>query len=690
MEGVRGKEPFERAGEEGPGPLVRGETDYLAGLECRGKTSRLMQISYHDFLRDFVKVDPQILTYFMMREGGWARGMDSVPAVYARRFPGFQGMGLPSRDPRKGEPYIHHFPDGNASVARLIVRSLIPDALPGTRYGGCCHRHPRLLPARPRGVEREGQAQQHRGPGEAPGEPSRSEDVDVTYVNGGKVYRVSGKNVVLACYNGVIPFLCPEMPEPQRKALAYGVKTPLVYTNVLIRNWTSFQKLGVERIYYPGGYHSSASLDFPVSLGSYRHPPTPDEPMLLHLVRFFVTPGRPLREQHQLGKWDLLQRSFDTFERSIRDQLGRSLSGGGFDPARDIQAITVNRWPHGYAYSYTPLTDPDLADDERPNVVGRQPFGRIHVANSDAAASAYTHAAIDEAHRAVSEIVGVKEPTNAVELLSLLAVWAAATACSPAGETSAYVVGASSSGVPFTFLDVESSAPRGIMVDIVRAVGEEAGFATEVKMLPFNALIPSLTSGRIRLIAAAMVITPARREIVDFSEPVYSYGEALVVTASDATEYQTLDELKGKVVGAQVGTVYIDALQASGLFPEVKIYDSIADILRDVSVGRIEAGFGDHPIVAYQLGLAPIPRCVVRSYEPRIVGSIGIGVRKGETELLGRINESLARLKADGTIARILASWDYEAMRSSASPRSAFIRSASSRPTLTRKIILPR
>ncbi len=394
--------------------LYEDQTDYLAGLSVEEKLSRLTKISYHDFLRDFVKVDPQILTYFMMREGGWARGMDSVPAAYARRFPGFQGMGLPSRDPRKGEPYIHHFPDGNASVARLIVRSLIPDALPGRDMEDVVTAS--LDYSR---LDREGSNARvrlnstvvqvkHRG------EPSRSEDVDVTYVNGGKAYRVSGKNVVLACYNGVIPFLCPEMPEPQRKALAYGVKTPLVYTNVLIRNWTSFQKLGVERIYYPGGYHSSASLDFPVSLGSYRHPRTPDEPMLLHLVRFFVTPGRPLREQHQLGKWDLLQTSFDTFERSIRDQLGRSLSGGGFDPARDIQAITVNRWPHGYAYSYTPLTDPDLADDERPNVVGRQPFGRIHVANSDAAASAYTHAAIDEAHRAVSEIVGVKEPTNAV------------------------------------------------------------------------------------------------------------------------------------------------------------------------------------------------------------------------------------------------------------------------------------
>jgi polar amino acid transport system substrate-binding protein len=230
-------------------------------------------------------------------------------------------------------------------------------------------------------------------------------------------------------------------------------------------------------------------------------------------------------------------------------------------------------------------------------------------------------------------------------------------ACSTAEET-AYVVGASSSGVPFTFLDVESSSPRGIMVDIVRAVGEDAGFSTDVRILPFNALIPSLTSGRIRLIAAAMVITPARQEIVDFSDPVYRYGEALVVPASDATEYESLEDLKGKVVGAQVGTVYIDGLRASGLFPEVRVYDSVADILRDVGVGRIEAGFGDHPIAAYQLGLGTHPDVrLVRSYEPRMVGSIGIGVRKGDGELLARINESLARLKGNGTIDKILAAW---------------------------------
>jgi spermidine dehydrogenase len=408
------KSPLNERAKEDLVRLYEDQTDYLPGLSVEEKLERLSKISYYDFLKDFVKVDPQILAYFMMREGGWARGIDFVPAAYARRFPGFQGMGLPSRDPRKGEPYIHHFPDGNASVARLIVRALIPDALPGRDMEDVVTAkldYSRLDRAESSARIRLNStvvSVKHRG------EPASAADVHVTYVTEGRAHRVVGKNVVLACYNAVVPFLCPEMPETQRKALAYGVKTPLVYTNVLIRNWRSFQKLSVERIYYPGGYHSSASLDFPVSLGSYRHPRSPEEPMVLHLVRFFVTPGRPLREQHQLGKWDLLQTSFETFERSIRDQLGRSLGEGGFDPARDIEAITVNRWPHGYAYGYTALADPEFAESERPNVVGRAPFGRIHVANSDAAASAYTHAAIDEAHRAVGEIVGARDSENAL------------------------------------------------------------------------------------------------------------------------------------------------------------------------------------------------------------------------------------------------------------------------------------
>jgi spermidine dehydrogenase len=80
----------------------------------------------------------------------------------------------------------------------------------------------------------------------------------------------------------------------------------------------------------------------------------------------------------------------------------------GFDPARDIDALTVNRWAHGYAHSYNSLFDPDWTEAEKPWVIGRKPFGQIAIANSDAGASAYTDAAIDQAYRAITELAARK------------------------------------------------------------------------------------------------------------------------------------------------------------------------------------------------------------------------------------------------------------------------------------------
>jgi spermidine dehydrogenase len=199
------------------------------------------------------------------------------------------------------------------------------------------------------------------------------------------------------------------MPPKQKEALAYGIKAPIVYTNVLIRDWTSFQKLGVGNISAPGGYHSSVGLWEPVSIGEYKTSVTPQEPMVLHLTRTPCAPGKPRKEQHRLGREDLLRTSFQTFEREIRDQLARTLSDGGFDPARDIEAITVNRWPHGYTYNYNTLFDPVewalATPDDRAHVVGRKQFGRISIANADAAGSSHTDAAIDMAYRAVNEVI---------------------------------------------------------------------------------------------------------------------------------------------------------------------------------------------------------------------------------------------------------------------------------------------
>jgi len=224
-----------------------------------------------------------------------------------------------------------------------------------------------------------------------------------------------------------------------------------------------------------------------------------------------------------------------------------------------------------------------------------------------------------------------------------------------------YKVGSTPTGVPFTFLDVKTNTIQGAMVDLITAIGDDAGFKVDVQATPFAALIPSLTSNKIDIISAAMLITDQRKEVIDFSDPVFPYPEGMVVNADDSTPYKGLGDLKGATVGAQVGTVYVDFLKKNGEFAEVKVYDSLADVLRDVSLGRIKAGFGDGPILAYQLSQnKDFKAKLVRTYEPKMAGSVGIGVRKTDGELLKKINASLAKLKANGTLDKILAKWNLK------------------------------
>jgi len=232
-----------------------------------------------------------------------------------------------------------------------------------------------------------------------------SHTVKVAYVREGKVHQVRGRNCILACYNSHIPALVPELPQVQKDALLYSVKVPMVYTNVLIRRWTAFQKLRVSNIHGPCMYHPNTSLDPGTTIGGYRGLTTPDEPIIVHMVRNPNKPGLPRKEQNRAGQKELLETSFEQFELEIRRQLVREVSGGGFDPATDIVGITVNRWPWGYAYTYDSLGDPDVPPEQRPHAIGRKRFGQIAIANSDAGAAAFTNQAIDEAHRAVQELL---------------------------------------------------------------------------------------------------------------------------------------------------------------------------------------------------------------------------------------------------------------------------------------------
>jgi spermidine dehydrogenase len=406
--------------------LYNDKVDYLLHLSSWDKKVLLAKTSYKDYLLNYVKVSPDTIPVLQTETYGlYGVGIDAVPAgdLAGLGYPGFAGMDL-SGPPGPGlgveitkqeedEPYIFHFPDGNASIARLLVRSLIPASAPGKTMEDIVTAKFDYAalddPASPVRLRLNSTAIHARNIGD----PATAKEVELTYVKDGRSRTVRAATCVLACWNMVIPFMCPELSDKQKDALAYGVKVPLVYTNVQISNWQSFKKLGVSSARCPGSYFESVTLDFPVSMGEYRFPSNPAEPCLLHLERVPCKPGLPARDQQRAGRQELLTTTFAIFERHIREQLGSMLSPGGFDPARDIQAITVNRWPHGYAYEYNSLYDPDWPEDQQPCVIGRQPFGRISIANSDAEAFAYTNAAIDQAFRAVTEVSRFKRSTGA-------------------------------------------------------------------------------------------------------------------------------------------------------------------------------------------------------------------------------------------------------------------------------------
>ncbi|MBT8082389.1 MAG: NAD(P)-binding protein [Gammaproteobacteria bacterium] len=383
------------------------ERDYLPGLSREEKIAKLSRISYRTYLRDFVKVDEQVLEMFQ-RWGMsyWCVGMDEVPAIYILGYTDGGGMPglehtLSTEGGRGSEPYIFHFPDGNASVARLLVRSLIPEALPGrTMEDSVTARLNYGM------LDRDGAALRIRLNSTAVNiaHTRDSKAVDVTYVHAGDAHTVRAKKCVLACYNSAIPYICPELPDKQKAGLAYNVKIPLTYTKVMVPNWRAFADLGTRFVYYTNDFYKQVELDYPVSIGDYAFGADPDQPMALHMchVPYFDDIQGP--EQWRAGRRKMLETPFSIFEHHVRDQLDQALSGAGFDADRDIEGITVNRWAHGYSYSPDLLWEPEYRSDaDKPWVVGRQPFGRISIANSDAGAAANTDSAITHGHRAVQQ-----------------------------------------------------------------------------------------------------------------------------------------------------------------------------------------------------------------------------------------------------------------------------------------------
>jgi spermidine dehydrogenase len=367
----------------------------------------LKSISYTDFLKRYGGLTDEAADLFVRVTHGYAGvGADSlsvaecigasVPITHLLGSPQLSGSGATDAG---GD--VAMFPDGNASIARLLVRALVPAVARGADASNLAlarFDYSKLdeagAPVRLRLKSTVINAENHDG------------GTRVTYVNDGRVLRVKAKHAVLACWHAIIPHLCPEMPEAQKEAQKYQVKRPLLVTNVLLRDSKVIDKLALSGAYCPGRLHGAVWVVKGVDTIGYRHD-WDDAGTVPVMFWGSVRPpdsSIPIKEQHRASRALMLAMTFEDFEREVRTVLDGMLGPAGFDAAEDILAVTVNRWPHGYAYGYLDLWDPAWPEGEAPHEIARQPFGNITIANADAAADAYTHVAIDEARRAVGEL----------------------------------------------------------------------------------------------------------------------------------------------------------------------------------------------------------------------------------------------------------------------------------------------
>lgn len=381
--------------------------EWMPGASKSEKIEALKAISYKDALMQHAGISEEAYSVLAGDYVGmWALEWDALSALEAVRayHSGAMGLGI---DPHEvitnghdEEPYIFHFPDGNAGVARLLVRDLVPESVEAPTMEDMATAHfeyDRL--------DLEKNATRIRLNSTVIETKNSGKHVDVTYVRSGKAEKVRAKKTIMAGYAHMLPHILPEMGDKQKEAIAWPEKVPMAYVNVALTNWRAWQKAGVRYFSCPKGFYSNLSLDFPVSMGGVKFSPTPDDPIVAHLTYYPVNPGAPARAQNREGRQKMLELTFDDFEMAAIEQLSAALGPYGFDAERDIAAITVNRWPHGYAYEYNELFDPhDWSPKKGPHIEGRKRIGNIAMAGSDASAFAYVNGAMDAAVRAVAEL----------------------------------------------------------------------------------------------------------------------------------------------------------------------------------------------------------------------------------------------------------------------------------------------
>ncbi len=410
--------PISTAGKEALKDFYSSDSNVFQGMDEQEVQQVLRNTSYTEFLKKFGGLPQDVIELFTKStDGYWGVQPHSLSATEAMNawLPGVHRLGSQAGDASGHEESekVAMFPDGNASIARLLVQALIPDVTSGTSFGatsgakeGVTAEHIALAKFDYNKLDSPSSPTRLRLESTVVNVANEDDGVSVSYVRDGLTSRVRSKHCVLACYHAIIPHICPEIPEKQQEAARYQEKHPLLVTNVLIRSGQPFTDLGISGAYCPGRMHAKAWMINGVNTAGYEGGRDVSGPIPVMFWGMVEPPRRdvPIHDQIRESRQSMLQMTFEDYEREVRTVLDGLLGPAGFNVAEDILAITVNRWPHGYSYGYLDLWDPDWEDGQAPHEIARRPIGNITMANADAAASAYTQAAIEEAFRAVDEL----------------------------------------------------------------------------------------------------------------------------------------------------------------------------------------------------------------------------------------------------------------------------------------------
>jgi spermidine dehydrogenase len=361
------------------------------------KSRALDSVTIERHLMDSYGLSKATIQTFMADEGGgFGAGPDVLSAYCIHAFFVDRSMDQPSLS----------FPGGNDGIARHIVKTLIPESIPGPNtLENVCKTNINF-----QALDRAGQPSRIRLGSTTvwlkhEADPSKSNFVAIAYTRNGRVYRLKARSVVMAGGCWTSKFVVKDLPPPHRQAYDQFYRSPCMMANVALRNWRFLYKMGISGCQWFEGIGSFAAVRKVPTFSTNQKTIGPDSPVVLTLKVLFPHYGMALEDQGNLGRAELLSTPFRDYERQIRAQLTNMFSHSGFDAARDIAGIVLNRWGHAYV---SPQPGFFFGNDEKPaprQVLRAAPFGRIAFANTDLSGAPDHRTAIGEAHRAVSQLL---------------------------------------------------------------------------------------------------------------------------------------------------------------------------------------------------------------------------------------------------------------------------------------------